>query len=143
MNSTSLFGEWLKQQRRALDLTQEELAERVGCSEETISKIEAGRRRPSRQIAELLVQSLAIPLDERPQFVQFARGQRSEIPQAKVESRSPGPTNLPAGLTPLIGREEAVASVRDMLHREDVRLLTLTGAPGIGKTSLSLHVAAG
>ncbi len=46
------FGFWLKQQRKTLDLTQDELAERVGCSIDLIRKIEAGRRRPSRYIAE-------------------------------------------------------------------------------------------
>jgi predicted ATPase len=43
---------------------------------------------------------------------------------------------------PLIGREAELASVRDCLLREDVRLLTLTGAPGVGKTRLALTAAA-
>jgi predicted ATPase/class 3 adenylate cyclase len=51
-------------------------------------------------------------------------------------------TNLPLQLTPFIGREKDVAEVRDLLGQEDVRLLTLTGPGGTGKTRLSLQVAA-
>jgi predicted ATPase/DNA-binding CsgD family transcriptional regulator len=49
--------------------------------------------------------------------------------------------NLPSQLTPLIGREQEVAAVCTLLHRPHVRLVTLTGAGGIGKTRLGLQVA--
>jgi len=50
--------------------------------------------------------------------------------------------NLPAQPTPLTGRVQQVASARHLLRNPNVRLLTLTGAPGIGKTRLALQVAA-
>ncbi|MBA3366191.1 MAG: AfsR/SARP family transcriptional regulator [Actinobacteria bacterium] len=54
----------------------------------------------------------------------------------------PPPTsNLPAGLGELIGRERELAELRSQLERDDVRLLTLTGAPGAGKTRLALALA--
>jgi len=48
------FGYWLRRKRKALDLTREGLAERVGCSVSTIRKLEEEERRPSDQMAERL-----------------------------------------------------------------------------------------
>src|SRR5687768_3014663 len=136
MNVETPFPIWLRQRRKALDLRQEDLAERIGCSESTIRKFELGVRRPSRQVAELLAESLGVPPDERAGFISFARGQgpvSGPLP--------PVGANLPTSFTPLIGREKEVEEVRSLLLRSDARLLTLTGPPGIGKTRLALHVA--
>lgn len=51
------------------------------------------------------------------------------------------PSNLPLQLTPFIGRQREVAAASHLLRREEVRLLTLTGPGGTGKTRLALHVA--
>ena len=52
------------------------------------------------------------------------------------------PNNLPVQPTAFIGREQEVAACEQLLRREEVRLLTLTGSGGIGKTRLALQVAA-
>src|SRR2546423_6140214 len=52
------------------------------------------------------------------------------------------PNNLPVQLTPFIGREQELTAVQQLLCREDVRLLTLTGPGGTGKTRLGLQAAA-
>src|SRR5215831_5732512 len=50
-------------------------------------------------------------------------------------------SNLPAQVTPLIGRKQEVASVCTLLQHPEVRLVTLTGPGGVGKTRLGLEVA--
>lgn len=145
------FGSRLKERRRELDLTQFDLADRVGCSEDTIQKIERGERRPSKQIAQRLAEVLRVPPGEQEAFVVAARNGSIPTPafhtsadrdheQTPPERVTPNPTNLPTPLTPLIGREEAVAWALTYL-RDGARLLTLTGAPGIGKTRLGLQIA--
>jgi len=67
------FGEWLRQRRHLLDLTQAELAAQSGCSAVTIRKLEAGERRPSSVLAQTLAVALRIPERELPAFIQFAR----------------------------------------------------------------------
>lgn len=48
---------------------------------------------------------------------------------------------LPAPVTPLLGRSREIAAIRAMLDTSEIRLVTLTGAGGIGKTRLALHAA--
>jgi predicted ATPase/class 3 adenylate cyclase len=59
-----------------------------------------------------------------------------------LDSQQSHTTNLPVQSTPLLGREREVATVRGMLLQANVRLLTLTGPGGVGKTRLALQVAA-
>jgi predicted ATPase/DNA-binding XRE family transcriptional regulator len=138
------FGQWVKQRRKDLDLTQEELALRVNCSLTLIQKIEAGARRPSRQIAELLAECLAVPEDERLAFVHYARGKHSlfsppqDSPWRALRRRY---TNLPIQPTPIFGREQAVERIKGQLSSKQVRLLTLVGPPGVGKTRLGLEIS--
>jgi len=49
--------------------------------------------------------------------------------------------NIPTLVTPLIGREKEVDSIRDLLMSPGVRLVTLTGPGGVGKTSLAIQIA--
>ena len=67
------FGAWVARLRRSLDLTQTELANKVGCSVSAMRKIEGDERRPSREIAELLADALTIPADQRALFLKVAR----------------------------------------------------------------------
>ena len=64
----------------------------------------------------------------------------SEFPPLKTLDNRPN--NLPLQPTPLIGREKELAEVEKLLRREEVRLVTLTGPGGTGKTRLGLQAAA-
>lgn len=142
--STDLpFGLWLKKRRKALDLTQGALAERVGCSLATIEKIESEERRPSTQIAELLADALEIPTNERELFLMVARRLKSDVGLASVSPiLSPPPkTNVPLPPTPLIGREDELSGISHLLADADCRLISLIGPGGIGKTRLGIEFA--
>ena len=143
MEREQSFADWLKQRRKMLDLTQPDLARLVGCAVITIQQIEGERRRPSMQIAELLASHLEIPVDQRGAFLRLARA-HALVPRSALRSQiSPDtPTNVPVQLTPLIGRAAEVAAICTYLERPDIRILTLTGPGGIGKTRLGLQVAA-
>jgi predicted ATPase/transcriptional regulator with XRE-family HTH domain len=150
------FGEWLKQQRRRLDLTQDQLATRCFCSASTIRKIESNDLVPSRSLVDQLAQVLQIPPALQPAFENFARGQPSSFLHelSLVTQPSPAPVPppgqtqsitptyyLPAPMTGLVGREREVQSGAALLQRANVRLVTLVGPPGAGKTRLSLALA--
>ena len=60
MIETASFGKWIYRRRKALDLTQRDLAERTGCALSTIKKIETDQRRPSRDLAHRLADALRI-----------------------------------------------------------------------------------
>jgi len=141
------FGNWLKTRRKARDLTQSELADQVGCSAAAIRKLEAEERRPSAQIVERLAEIFEIPRSERAAFLRFARGEVRSAPATAKEdfpwqaSITSPPSNLPAMVTSLIGRETAVDEVHALLLKPGIRLVTLIGPPGIGKTRLSIESA--
>jgi predicted ATPase len=66
---------------------------------------------------------------------------RDRLPEAPSRHLAPRINTLPNQATAFIGREREVAAVKELLLREDVRMVTLTGPGGIGKTRLALQVA--
>src|SRR5437867_7491796 len=128
MNDTQAFGSWVKQRRKALDMTQIELANLVGCSESAIIKIELGQRRPSRQVAERLLESLEIVPDEQQAFRSLARAASGAgapgtgaapsfalFPARVPVPTQPPPNNVPARITSLVGREGEIKRVTEHL----------------------------
>jgi transcriptional regulator with XRE-family HTH domain len=99
MREVPSFGGWLKRRRKALDLTQADLARLVGCAVVSIRKIEADEQRPSRQTAKRLAQQLQIAPDEQATFVQFARLGLDEVPPAlPIPATAQLPSRLPQNL---------------------------------------------
>lgn len=147
------FPNWLKRRRRTLDLSRDELARTVHCSVSAIRRLEAGDLRPSTQLAGLLADVLGVAPNERENFVLYARGVNQMPPPPDVYSPvvntastvaglEPSAGDLPAPLTSFVGRKQEVTAVTELLQNPGVRLLTLTGPPGTGKTRLSLAAAA-
>ena len=97
MNEGNPLGRWLRQRRKALDLTQADLAQLVGCAPVTIQKIEGGDRRPSKQMAQLLADCLRLE-PGRARAVS-ATGPRRDagMPEAESGCRV---NSLPSPLTP-------------------------------------------
>ncbi len=137
---TPSFGALLKQYRLAAGLTQEALAERAGLSARAISDLERGvNRAPRQDTLDLLSQALRLPPRKRASLVTAARPAVDTA--AALEQSARTLHNLPTAPTPLIGRDQDVARATKLLERPEVRLLTLTGPSGVGKTRLGLQVA--
>ncbi len=117
----------LRRLRKRSALSQEELAERAGLSVRAISALERGeRRRPYPHTVRMLANALSLDDADRTALeVSLApRGRRHQPP------RSP---------SLLVGREQEIRSVADLLSG-GVRLVTLTGPGGVGKTRLALTI---
>ena len=155
-NFTS-FGELLRYLRERVELSQKELAAQVGYHYSYMSRIEKNQRTPDPKT--LLARFIpALALDDEPQWtarlLELAVGSEKNSPTS-LDSKpaSPAPatalpifdlsaSNLPIFLTPLLGRNDEVGALIDLLNRNDVRLVTLMGPPGVGKTRFAAHVAA-
>lgn len=127
------LGTWIKRRRKQLELTQAALADRIGCAEITLRKIEAGTRRPSAVLVQRLIDYLDVPEAERPAIEQLARSSAARPPQRTA--------NVPWPITPLLGRNEELAAVGRLLRDREVRWITVAGPAGVGKTRFALEIA--
>ena len=155
------FGYWLRRRRKALDLTQEALAQRVSCSGFSIRKIEADERRPSRRLAERLAASLAIPEEERRDFLDAARAVHTTnrlrldampVGSDALAAESAASIDFPADsaigstsdTTPFVGRSNEYGLLIGLIARLTAgagHTVLIEGEPGIGKSRLMREVA--
>lgn len=137
----------LKRYRLAASLTQEELAERAKVSVRAISDLERGvRQAPHKDTLTLLIAAMGLSAADAEQLRDAARRahpRRGAAPSAAIVGKRAGalPTGIPVSLTPLIGREREEGVIAHALTASDIRMLTLTGPAGIGKTRLAEQVA--
>jgi predicted ATPase/transcriptional regulator with XRE-family HTH domain len=147
------FGSIIRRCRLSIGLSQEELAERSSVSARAISDMERGlRKSPRPETLRLLADALALDADERALFFTSAQampGDSAQSRQGDVSGRSGTSTALPFTIRPLplpldtlIGREDNIEAIVSLLESEPVRLVTLTGPGGVGKTRLGLAVGA-
>jgi predicted ATPase/transcriptional regulator with XRE-family HTH domain len=159
--SFTSFGELLRFLRERVELSQKELAMQVGYHYSYMSRIEKNQRTPDPTT--LMARFVpALYLDSEPEWtarlLELAGGRETKMhpvittsSEAKLAPSVPptalpifdlSSSNLPIILTPLLGRDEEVVALTNLLTREDVRLVTLIGPPGVGKTRLAAHIAA-
>ena len=142
------FSDRLREHRRAVGLTQEELAERAGVSPRSISEMERGGAHvPRRDTVAMLVRALGLVGPDRVAFEALVDGRRRprrsptleqtpihQAPSAEITIERPR-HNLPRPLISFVGREQELSELgRD---RPTAALLTLVGAGGVGKTRLA------
>jgi predicted ATPase/DNA-binding XRE family transcriptional regulator len=142
VTTETTFGGWLRQQRRQLDWTQVELAQRVGYSVATIRKLERDELRPSKQLAEKLAQALDVAATHQASLISFARATPTSALEPDTQPiAAPRRSNLPAPLTPFFGRTAEIIELTQYLTNPTARLITIVGPGGMGKTRLALEVA--
>lgn len=131
------FGAQLRALRQAAGFTQDELATIAGLSVHAISALERGQRqRPHIDTVRALSAALDLSDAIRDALLASARGAAPNAARGE-----PGHMSLPLSLTSLLGREDDVQTLALWLSDPDVRLVTLTGPGGVGKTRLALEVA--
>jgi serine/threonine protein kinase len=120
MSDDASFGYLVRRLRKALDLTQDDLARQVGCAVVTIRKIEADERRPSTLVAKRMAECLAIPANKRELFMRAARMPLDEEELAQL---------IPPHWPPLI---MPARSEHDTLARKEYKLGQQIGSGGFG-----------
>jgi predicted ATPase/transcriptional regulator with XRE-family HTH domain len=153
------FGDLLRYLRERAELSQRELALQVGYHYSYMSRIEKNERMPDS--ATLMARFIpALGLEDEPKWTErllrLAASEEKTMAPRKASQTAVAPllkpdsavptfefplSPLPLSLTPLLGREKEVAAVTKILSRFNVRLVTLIGPPGVGKTRLAVQVA--
>lgn len=130
------FGELVRRRRRGLELTQQQLAQQVSCSEDMVRKIEADLRRPSRWLAERMLTHLHVEAAHQPAFLKAAR--LGSGATASAVGPAVAPTATPT--LPLVGRSQEMTLLRQRIaaaKQGEGSLVLIEGEPGIGKSHLA------
>jgi transcriptional regulator with XRE-family HTH domain len=146
------FGDLLRYLRKRAELSQRELALHVGYHYSYMSRIENNEYIPNS--AMLMARFVpALGLEKEPAWTRrllelATAGEKSPAAPSIELITDPGTTDhgslpglFPVSLTPLLGRQKEVTTLVQYLSRSDVRLITLIGAPGVGKTRLAVQAA--
>lgn len=149
LENFTTFGELLRYARERLRITQRELAARIDYHHSYISYLEKNQRLPD----ETLLMGRIVPaleLENEPELVarmlelvSKKENKPTALEPVKADSASSDEkvSSLPISLTSMLGRERESARLIQMLTNPNIRIITIVGPPGVGKTRLALHVA--
>jgi predicted ATPase len=154
----SSFGDLLRYLRKRAELSQRELALYVGYHYSYMSRIENNEHIPApamlmaRFVPALGLEKepawtrrlleLAAPAEKRSGSQTGKKTASLEpVPDSSATDLDSLPGLFPLSLAPLLGRQTELTNLEQLLSRSDVRLITLVGPPGVGKTRLAVQVA--
>jgi tetratricopeptide (TPR) repeat protein/transcriptional regulator with XRE-family HTH domain len=138
-----VFGDVVRQHRRRLGLSQQDLAEQSGVTVRGLRKIESGRITTPRPVTvRLLADAFGLTGAERDQFLSAAH----PPPAAPSRPASTAPAQLPTDVAGFAGRTQALSQLDALLDAPAgqptaVVITAVSGTAGVGKTSLAVHWA--
>lgn len=146
--SFTTFGDLLRYLRERAHLSQRELAVLVDYHYSYISYLEKN----TRTVDEATLMGRFVPaleLGDKPEWtarlLELAKNKKDEVPAvSNVAESTVSEANasfLPTSLTVMIGREYESARLRKLILDPEIRLITVVGPPGVGKTCLALNIA--
>src|SRR5688572_19863687 len=144
-SSFKTFGELMRYLRTRAELTQRDLAAKVGYHYSHVNRFEKNQRVPDQAtILARFVPALEIEheqewADRLLELAQMGQKVDEKAPQQIVSTDQV--YQVPTSLTSLIGRDSEIESLEKLILQPNVRLLTLIGPPGVGKTRLAFYLA--
>ncbi len=152
METISSFADWVRRRRRALDMTQAQLAALANSAVVTIKKIEQSTRRPSPEMAEAIADALAIAEPQRDAFLRMARHEYVDPRTIQPTDEAPfltyegAPVVFAEGETPraFVGRQREITQLKTHLTAAlngNGRIIFIVGEAGCGKTTLMAEFA--